>query len=99
MKFNTVIILGISKDSVASYKRFAEKYNLEFPLLSDPEHKVISAYGAWGKKKFIGREFDGILRNTYLIDPTGEMVKTYERVNPLVHAEELLEQIAVLQKT
>src|SRR3990167_1888501 len=62
-----VKIIGISKDTVALHKKFAEKYRLNFPLLADPKHQVIEAYGAWGKKKFMGREFFGTLRNTFLI--------------------------------
>ncbi len=85
-----VAIDGISKDSVASHKKFAEKYTLDFPLLSDPEHKVIEAYGAWGKKKFMGREFTGTIRNTVLINPKGEIEKEYKNVNPLSHAAELI---------
>jgi thioredoxin-dependent peroxiredoxin len=84
-----VVILGVSKDSVASHKKFATKYNLTFPLLSDPDHAVIEKYAAWGEKKFMGKIFLGILRTTYLIDPEGNIAKTYEKVNPTVHAEEI----------
>jgi len=92
-----VVILGISKDSVASHKKFSEKYHLTFPILADPERRVIEAYGAWGQKKFMGREFVGTRRNTYLVGPTGEIAKTYEGVNPLVHAKEILADIDALQ--
>ncbi len=85
-----VVILGISKDSVESHKKFADKYKLTFPLLADVDHKVAESFGAWGVKKFMGREFTGVLRNTYIINPTGEIVKMYEGVNPLVHAKEVL---------
>lgn len=88
-----VVIVGISKDSVASHKKFAEKYNLNFPLLSDESTDVIKAYGAWGPKKFMGREFLGILRKTYLIDPNGDIVKTYDNVNPTQHADEILRDV------
>lgn len=91
-----VEIVGISKDSVASHKKFVEKYTLDFPLLSDPEHKIIEAYGAWGKKKFMGREFAGIIRNTVLINPKGEIEKEYKNVNPLSHAEELIADLDAL---
>jgi thioredoxin-dependent peroxiredoxin len=94
-----VVVLGISKDTVASHKKFAQKYNLTFPLLSDPEHTTIEAFGAWGVKKFMGREFTGVLRNTYLIDTAGEIVKTYLGVNPLFHAKEILADIDTFQKT
>lgn len=85
-----VVILGVSKDSVASHKQFADKYHLNFTLLSDESKETIKAYNAWGEKKFMGRIFDGVLRTTYLINPVGEIVKTYEQVNPLVHSGEIL---------
>lgn len=88
-----VQILGISKDSVASHKKFAEKYDLNFPILSDENKEVIKKYNAWGVKKFMGREFEGILRITYLIGPKGEIKKVYEKVNPLVHASEILKDL------
>ena len=91
-----VVIFGISKDSVASHKKFSEKYQLNFPLLSDESLATIKAYDAWGKKKFMGREFQGIFRKTYLINPQGEIQKIYEKVNPLVHAQEIITDI---QKT
>lgn len=81
-----VVILGISKDSVKSHKKFADKYQLNFPILSDESLAVIKAYNTWGKKKFMGREYDGIFRTTYLIDPKGQIEKIYEKVNPLTHA-------------
>lgn len=84
-----VVILGVSKDSVPSHKKFAQKYHLNFPLLSDEHLGVIKAYNAWGEKKFMGRVFDGILRKTYLIDPNGQIAKVYEKVNPLVHSGEI----------
>lgn len=91
-------IIGISKDSVASHKKFAEKFNLNFPILSDTEMKVIKKYGAWGVKKFMGREFEGTFRNTYLIDPQGNLYKTYEKVNPLTHASEIINDIKNFKK-
>ena len=89
-KKNKIVVLGVSKDSVASHQKFAKKYHLNFPILSDESKEVIKAYKAWGKKKFMGREFEGTLRNSYLINPAGEIVKTYEGVNPLSHAKEVL---------
>lgn len=89
-----VQILGISKDSVASHKKFAEKYNLNFPLLSDESKKVIKKYKSWGVKKFMGREFEGTIRNTYLINPHGEIKKFYEKVNPLTHSQQILEDLS-----
>jgi thioredoxin-dependent peroxiredoxin len=89
-------VLGVSKDSVASHKKFAEKYHLNFPILSDESKSVIKAYGAWGKKKFMGREFDGTLRKTYLIDRKGRIKKVYEKVNPLLHATEIIADLKSL---
>lgn len=85
-----VVILGVSKDSVESHKKFADKYQLKFPILSDEGLAVIKSYNAWGKKKFVGREYDGILRITYLINPGGQIEKVYEKVNPLIHAGEIV---------
>jgi peroxiredoxin Q/BCP len=85
-----IVILGVSKDSIASHKKFADKYHLKFPLLSDETKIVIQAYNAWGTKKFMGREFEGTLRKTYLINPQGDIQKVYEKVNPLTHSEEIL---------
>ena len=91
-----VQILGVSKDSVASHKKFAEKYNLNFPILSDENKETIEKYKAWGIKKFMGRSFEGVLRITYLIDPKGEIKKVYEKVNPLVHASEIIKDLEEL---
>lgn len=91
-----VTIFGISKDSPLSHKKFAEKYHLNFPLLSDESKDTIKAFGAWGKKKFMGREYEGILRKTYIINPEGEIVKEYSNVNPVDHAKEILRDIKTL---
>lgn len=92
------VVLGISADSVASHKKFAEKYSLPFTLLSDEERKVIRAYGVWGKKKFMGREYDGIFRTSFLIDPKGKIAKIYEKVKPEQHAENVLQDLNALTK-
>lgn len=88
-----VVVLGVSKDSSSSHQKFAQKFNLNFPLLSDPEAKVIKKYKAWGKKKFMGKEYDGILRTTYLINPKGEVAKIYEKVDPVNHADLILSDL------
>ena len=90
-----VQIIGISKDSISSHKKFAVKYHLNFPILSDESKKVIKSYQAWGAKKFMGREFDGVIRKTFLIDPNGVIKKVYEKVNPLVHASEIVNDLDV----
>ncbi len=92
----SAVVLGISGDSVSSHKRFVEKFHLPFPLLADTDKKVIEAYGSWGKKKMMGREYMGIFRNSFLIDPQGKIAKVYEGVKPEKHAEEVLADIALL---
>lgn len=90
------VVLGISADSVKSHKKFAEKYALTFPLLADEERTAIDAYGVWGKKKFMGKEYEGILRTSFLIDPSVVVQKVYENVKPEVHAAEVLEDVRAL---
>jgi len=87
------VILGVSKDSVASHKKFAEKYHLNFPILSNESKDVIKKYKSWGIKKFMGREFEGTIRNTYLIDPKGKVKRFYEKVNPLSHSEQIIKDL------
>jgi peroxiredoxin Q/BCP len=84
------IVLGISPDTVKSHKKFAEKYELPFTLLADPEHIAINAYGVWGRKKFMGREYDGVFRTSFLVAPDGTVAKVYETVKPELHAAEVL---------
>jgi peroxiredoxin Q/BCP len=88
-------IIGISQDDASSHERFKAKHTLNFTLLSDPDKKVIEAYGAWGKKMF-GNE--GILRRTFVINPEGTVVKVYGRVTPLGHGEQIVEALKQLQK-
>ncbi len=90
-------VLGVSADTVKSHGRFAKTFSLPFPLLADEDKSVATAYGSYGKKKFMGREFDGILRNTYLINPVGEVVKVYEGVKVKVHVEEVLKDLETFQ--
>ena len=94
-RLNTVI-LGISKDTAPSHRRFIEKYDLPFTLLSDQQKQVIEMYGALGLKKFMGKEYMGVLRNSYLINPEGMIAKIYEGVTPEVHAEEVIKDIEEL---
>ena len=82
--------IGISKDSAASHLKFAEKYALPFVLLSDPEHQVIEAYGAWQEKKLYGKVTMGVVRSTYLIDEQGAIEKVMPKVKPDTNAAELL---------
>ncbi len=85
-----VAILGISPDNVKSHAKFKKKFQLQFPLLADEEHKVCDLYGVWGPKKFMGREYEGVLRTTFLIDRDGNIVKVFENVRPAEHSAELL---------
>lgn len=96
-EYGNAYVIGISKDSVKNHKKFSEKHNLNFTLLSDESHETIEAFGAWQKKKFMGREYMGIMRNTYIVDPKGLIVKTYEGVNPKDHVGQILKDLAELQ--
>lgn len=87
------VVLGISADSPESHAKFAEKYSLPFTLLADESKKVIKAYDSWAPKKMFGKEFLGIKRNSFLINPEGIVVKVYEGVKPQEHAQEVLEDI------
>ena len=84
-----LVILGVSKDTVKSHKKFAEKFTLPFPLLSDVDGTLVEAYGVWKKKKFMGREYMGIVRSSFLIDEQGKIAKIYDEVKASEHAEEV----------
>lgn len=88
------VILGISKDSVASYKRFEEQQGLTFPVLSDPERKVIEAYDVWKEKKNYGKVSMGIVRTTYLIDEMGAIVRANDKVKAAEDPEKMLGELA-----
>lgn len=85
-----VQVFGVSVDPVKKHKKFADKYKLPFTLLADEEKKLVNDYGVWGKKKFMGREYMGTMRMSFLIDPQGKVAKVYETVKPAEHAEEVL---------
>ena len=91
------VIIGVSKDSTRSHRRFIEKHGIRVILLSDPEHKVIEAYGAWGKKKRYGREYYGTVRSTFLIDPEGRVRKVWRNVKVKGHVEEVLKTLKELK--
>ena len=93
------VVFGISKDSAASHQKFIQKYKLPFTLLVDENKEVVKKYGVWSKKKFMGREFMGINRISFLIDPKGRVVKIYENVKPKEHAQEVLKDLQVLSKS
>jgi thioredoxin-dependent peroxiredoxin len=90
-----VVILGVSPDDVKSHVKFKKKFQLPFPLLADEGHKVCDLYGVWGPKKMMGREYDGVLRTTFLIDETGRIVKVFEKVRPAEHSTEVLSALRV----
>lgn len=83
-------VFGISVDSVAKHKKFADKYELPFTLLSDEDKKVVALYDVWQKKKFMGREYMGTMRTSFLVDPKGLIAKIYENVKPELHADQVL---------
>ena len=89
-----VAILGVSPDDVKSHAKFKKKFQLPFPLLADEGHKVCDQYGVWGPKKFMGREYEGVLRTTFLIDENGKIAQVYENVRPAEHSAELLSQLS-----
>tara|TARA_B100001123_G_scaffold207513_1_gene234973 strand:- start:839 stop:1108 length:270 start_codon:yes stop_codon:yes gene_type:complete len=86
-------VLGISCDTAAKHDKFIAKYELPFQLLADTDQKIVKAYGAWGKKKIMGREYEGIHRISFLIDPKGKIQKIWPKVKPEEHAAEVLEAI------
>jgi len=91
-------IYGISKDDLKSHDKFRNKYNIKFDLLADEEVKVLKKYKVWGKKKFMGREFMGIIRTTFLIDKKGKIIKIWNNVKVKDHAKEVLETLKNLIK-
>jgi len=91
-----VVILGVSPDKTKSHVRFKEKYTLPFPLLADEDHKVCQQYGVWGPKKFMGREYEGVFRTTFLIDRNGKIARVFENVKPADHSSEVLAAIKSL---
>ncbi len=90
LKDAEIVVLGISADPVKSLKKFEEKEKLNFTLLSDPDHKVIDAYGSWGPKKFMGREYDGIHRQSFLIGKNGKVLHVMHKVNTKTHHDDVL---------
>ena len=91
-------IFGISKDNLESHNKFKNKFKIKFDLLADEELKLLKKYKVWGKKKFMGREFMGTIRSTYLIDKKGKILKTWENVKVKDHAKEVLETLKSIAK-
>jgi len=84
-------VVGISPDGVDSHRRFCDKMGIRFPLLADTENEVSKAFGVWGPKKFMGREYMGVVRSTFLVDEGGRIFKVFPKVKPAGHAREVLE--------
>ncbi|MCS7293945.1 MAG: thioredoxin-dependent thiol peroxidase [Chloroflexota bacterium] len=91
------VVLGVSGDDAASHRKFAEKHGLPFPLLVDEGHAVAKAYGAFGVKRMYGREYEGVLRQTFLIDPEGRIARVWRTVKPADHAAEVLTALRSLR--
>ena len=87
-------MVGISPDGAAKHTKFREKYGLTFPLLSDPEHKVMEAYGAWGEKTMYGKKTVGTIRSTFLVDEKGKVSRAWYNVRADGHAAKVLEELA-----
>jgi peroxiredoxin Q/BCP len=92
-----IVVFGVSIDSEESHRKFAEKYDLPFTLLADPKREVVEKYGVFGKKKFIGKEFMGVSRTSFLVAPDGSIAKIYENVKPEIHAEEVLADLKAMR--
>ena len=88
------VVLGISKDSVASHKKFEEKYGLPFTILSDPELVAIQAYDVWQEKKNYGKTYMGVVRTTYLIDEEGKIAKAFDKVKAADNSEQMLGELS-----
>jgi peroxiredoxin Q/BCP len=92
-----VEVIGVSKDKMAPIEKFAAKYNLSFPLASDPDAKIIEAYGAWQEKSMYGKKYMGIERSTVLVDKTGNIAKIWPKVKVEGHAAEVLKAVQALK--
>lgn len=89
-----IVVLGISTDDAKSHEKFTTKHNLPFPLLTDADGQVSTAYDSYGLKKFMGKEYMGITRNTFVIDPDGKIEQIYLKVKPETHVEQVLADLA-----
>jgi len=91
-----VIILGVSPDTSKKHLKFKTKHQLPFTLLADEDHQVCELYQVWGRKKFLGKEYDGVFRTSYLIDPDGIIQKVFNNVKPEIHSADVLEALSDL---
>lgn len=97
-EYGNATVIGISKDTVRKHANFVEKYDLNFTLLSDPSTETIQAYDSWKEKSMYGRKYMGTMRNTFIIDPKGRIVREFIGVNPSKHAAEIIAALDELQK-
>jgi peroxiredoxin Q/BCP len=88
-----VVILGVSPDTVKKQAKFKEKWDLPFPLIADDDHTIAESYGVWGPKKFMGREYEGVHRTTFIIDAEGKIKQVFKNVKPAEHSQEILAAI------
>ena len=91
-------VVGVSADTVAAHQKFIDKYQLPFPLIADTEKEIIKAFGVWGPKKFMGREYEGILRSTFVISKDGIIEEVISKVKTKAHAEQILEEVKLNSK-
>jgi peroxiredoxin Q/BCP len=91
------VVLGVSPDTAKSHTKFKTKFSLPFTLLADEGHAVCDLYGVWGPKKYMGRDYDGVYRTTFLIDAQGVVARVFENVKPDAHSAEVLAALAALQ--
>ena len=89
-------VIGVSPDQVEAIDKFAGKFDLDFTLLADPDHAVADSYGAWGEKSMYGKKYMGMLRNTYIVDPTGKIARVFPKVQPKKHDDLVLKALAEL---
>jgi peroxiredoxin Q/BCP len=91
---NDTVVIGVSPDSLKSHKKFIDKYGLNFPLLSDVDHEVAEAYGAWGEKKMYGKTFMGLIRKTFVIGKDGKLEHVFHKVKAAEHGAEILQLLS-----
>lgn len=96
-KKNGIEIIGVSPDSVDSHKKFCAKMGIKYPLLADTDREISEKFGVWGKKKFMGREYMGVMRSTFLVDEHGKIFKVFPKVKPAGHSKDVLAEFQKLK--
>jgi peroxiredoxin Q/BCP len=91
---NGIEVIGVSPDDVDSHKKFCDKMGIQFPLLADVDKEISQKFGVWGKKKFMGREYMGVMRSTFLVNEKGKIFKIYPKVKPAGHSKEVLDEFS-----